>query len=191
MLPKLKYDLFEFLTTLPNRCRYLMSFHPYNHDGSVNDYSATVQYLRRVLLNPPPNVEFITVSHKSRWVTEATQEQWRQQWTGLPITVHCNASLNPWTGRIQEDGISKFDGCPYGDFGHMFFGVTGNAVACCLDLEEEIVFGNVLTDTPRAIFERLTDFYADQRARKVQHAVCHDCFGLPKASKELLQLGAR
>lgn len=191
LLPKWRdrgQDFFDLLRSLPNRVRYLMSFHPHNHDGSVNDYSETKTYLKEVLRNPPPNVEFITVSHRSKWVTSAMQESWQQWWTGLPITVHSNCTINPWTGRItEEEGMAHFNGCPYGDFGHMFFGVTGNVIACCLDLEEEIIFGNVLQNTPPDMIAALEAFYADQRAGKWKHQVCADCYGQKR--NDLVKLG--
>ncbi len=188
-------DFIQFLTTLPNKVRYLMSFHPYNHDGSENDYRTTIVYLKKVLQSPPHNVEFITVSHKSKWVSESIQQAWSRQWVGLPITVHSNCSLNPWTGRIEEEGITKFNGCPYGDFGHWFFGATGNVVGCCLDLEEEIVLGNVLEETPPEMFKRTFEFYERQRLamelkRIPDHAVCADCFGY-KREPQLQQLGVK
>lgn len=187
-------DLFDFLATLPNRVRFMMSYHPFNHDNSPNDYALTVGYLKGVLRDPPPNVEFITVSHKSRWVSEEMQQEWRHEWEGYPITVHCNCSINPWTGRIESD--LKFNGCPYADFGHWFFGATGNVIACCLDLEEEIVLGNVLRDDPGDMFAATEAFYAEQRrilAAREQHlrGVCRDCFGQQRDERqlELVQLG--
>lgn len=191
-------DFMAFLATLPNRVRYMMSYHPRNHDGSENDYSRTIDYMRSVLRDPPHNVEFITVSHKSRWVTEEMQSTWRQNWIGLPITVHSNCSLNPWTGLIEEEGTVQFNGCPYADFGHWFFGVTGNVIACCLDLEEEIVLGNVMQNCARAMFEVTNDFYAKQRRAMSEkqappHAVCYNCFGLkrPDVPADLVPLGVR
>lgn len=198
MLPKWRdrgQDFFEFLASLPNRVRYLMSYHPKNFDYSVNDYSATILYLKEVLRNPPPNVEFVTVSHQSKWVSEETQENYKKAWEGLPITVHCNCTINPWTGLIESD--LKFNGCPYSDFGHWFFGATGNIIACCLDLEEEIVLGNVLVDDPAAMFAATEAFYAEQRRileSKELHpyGVCRDCFGQKRDSTpELLQLGVK
>lgn len=193
MLPKLAAqgrDFFEFLGSLPNHCRYLMSFHPYNHDGSANNYSGVINYLQKVLRHPPRNVEFITVSHRSKWVSEQVQVWWQKQWAGLPITVHNNCSINPWTGRIEE-ATTKFNGCPYGDGGHWFFGVTGNIIACCLDLEEEIILGNVMRDDPAAMFAATEAFYAEQRRRqsageKPEHAVCFDCFGYKRPDLVLL-----
>jgi sulfatase maturation enzyme AslB (radical SAM superfamily) len=185
-------DFFNFLGTLPNRVRYMMSFHPFNHDNSYNDYSETIKYLRDVLRNPPSNVEFITVSHKSKWVSEQLQESWRREWEGLPITVHANCAINPWTGRMEDMATCHYNGCPYSDFGHWFFGVTGNVIACCLDLEEEIVLGNVMRDDPAEMFARTEAFYVEQRrilAAKEQHprGVCSNCFGQDRSN--LVQLG--
>ena len=199
MLPKWRdrgQDFFEFLATLPNHVRYLMSYHPRNHDDSVNDYSEIVPYLKEVLRLPPPNVEFITVSHKSRWVSPEMQEAWRATWAGLPITVHCNCSINPWTGLMEDIATCHYNGCPYSDFGHWFIGVTGNIIACCLDLEEEIVLGNVLIDDPKDMFLKTEAFYKEQRrilTTREQHplGVCRNCFGQRRddAPVKLVQLG--
>ena len=195
MLPKWKergQDFMEFLATLPNRVRYMMSYHPRNHDDSVNNYAPVVGYLSRVLADPPKNVEFITVSHKSRWVTDEMQNKWRTVWQGLPITVHANCSINPWTGRMEDIAPCAYNGCPYSDFGHWFFGATGNVIACCLDLEEEIILGNVLRDDPAEVFVITEAFYAEQRrilAAKEQHprGVCRNCYGQKR--DDLVQLG--
>ena len=196
MLPKWRdrgQDFFEFLATLPNKVRYMMSYHPFNHDYTINDYTATIAYLKEVLRDPPCNVEFITVSHKSKWVSEEVQESWKREWAGMPITVHCNCSINPWTGRMEDIATCHYNGCPYADFGHWFFGATGNAIACCLDLEEEIILGNVLLDDPTEVFKRTDAFYKEQRQiledkRKVAYPVCANCFG-QKREDTLIQLG--
>lgn len=194
MLPKWRdrgQDFLDFLGTLPNRVRYMMSYHPRNHDDSVNDYTAVIAYLKQKLSAPPPNVEFISVSHKSHWVSEEMQDAWVNEWVGYPITVHKNCSINPWTGRMEDIATCAYNGCPYADFGHWFFGVTGNIIACCLDLEEEIVLGNVLTHEPGEMFLTTDAFYATQREileakAKVTHQVCANCFGQKR--EELIQL---
>jgi hypothetical protein len=153
--------------------------------------------LKNVLRNPPRNVEFIAVSHRSKWVSEETQENWRATWAGLPITVHCNCSINPWTGLMEDIATCHHNGCPYSDFGHWFFGVTGNVIACCMDLEEEIVLGNVLRDDPTDMFARTAAFYAEQprilEAKELHpRGVCRNCFGQHRndAHYELIQIGA-
>lgn len=197
MLPKLAAqgrDFFQMLSALPNKVRYMMSYHPRNHDNSINDYDEVVSYLRRVLQTPPVNVEFISVSHKSKWVSEEMQNIWVQTWAGFPITVHKNCSINPWTGRMEDQATCSYNGCPYSDFGHWFFGVTGNIIACCLDLEEEIVLGNVLIDDPAAMFQKTEAFYSEQRRllaakEQVTHQVCANCFGQKR--ENIVQLGMK
>jgi len=202
MLPKWekgRRDFFQFLSTLSNPVRYMMSYHPYNHDNSINNYEPVVTYLKKMFHSSglPRNVEFITVSHKSKWVSEDMQQAWKQTWLGYPITVHCNVHINPWTGRIKEEGTTKFNGCPYGDFGHWFFGATGNIIACCLDLEEEIIIGNVLEDNPSDMFEQTSKFYEVQREtqrlkQRPLNAVCDNCFNYDRNDREpkqMLQLG--
>lgn len=208
MLPKWNHrgqDFFEFLSCLPNRVRYMMSHHPKNYDYTVNDYGSTISYLKKVLCNPPKNVEFITVTHQSKWVSEETQENWKKTWEGLPITVHCNTHINPWTGRMEDIATCQYKGCPYSDFGHWFFGVTGNIIACCLDLEEEIILGNVLRDSADEMLTKTQKFYTRQKeilrnvqaspsvnpAALIDHQVCANCFGGKRANKtpELVQLG--
>ncbi len=200
MLPKLAkrgQDFFQLIGSLPNKFRYMMSYHPKNHDYTANDYSEVIPYLKEVLSNPPPNVEFISVSHKSKWVSEETQNNWCATWQGLPITVHKNCSINPWTGRMEDIATCAYNGCPYSDFGHWFIGVTGNIIACCLDLEEEIVLGNVLKDDPAEMFKVTEAFYAEQRrileAKELHpRGVCRNCFGQKRDDvSELIQLGAR
>lgn len=195
MLPKWRdrgQDFIDFLGSLPNNVRYMMSYHPRNHDDSINDYTQVIRYLKQVLENPPPNVEFISVSHKSKWVSEEMQIAWQREWAGLPITVHCNCSINPWTGRMEDIATCAYNGCPYADFGHWFFGVSGNIIACCLDLEEEIVLGNVLVDDPDHMFGVTDAFYKRQQqilANKepVDHQVCANCFG----QKRTVELGSK
>ncbi len=195
MLPKWRdrgQDFIDFLGSLPNQVRYMMSYHPRNHDDSVNDYTEVISYLQTKLQNPPPNVEFISVSHKSKWVSEETQNNWKQLCANYPITVHCNCSINPWTGRMEDIATCAYNGCPYADFGHWFFGVSGNIIACCLDLEEEIVLGNVMTDDPDHMFGVTDAFYSRQRQLleqkgPVDHQVCANCFGQKRTN--LVALG--
>ena len=129
-------------------------------------------------------------------MTKERLDEWRATWQKYidrGLSVHANVGLNPWTGRIDEPGTVEFHGCPYADFGHMFFGVTGNIIACCMDLEEEIIFGNVMKDDPAEMVRVLEAFYKEQQriaAEKtgLKHQVCSNCFGLGPRT-DLIQLG--
>lgn len=189
----LRRSFIEFLGSLPNPIRLLVSFHFKNHDGTDNDYTETSHTLRECVHQYlPRNVELIFVSHVVGDMTLDRLHEWKAGWRGEEatgrLTVHVNTHINPWTGRIE--GTYCHNRCMYDDFGSMFFGATGNVVACCMDLEEEIVFGNVLTHPPEEMYAAVETFYAGQRRREVKHAVCRNCFGLPPAAG-LLQVGTR
>lgn len=201
-LPK-KPGFLEFLGSLPSQLRMLMSFHFFNGDGSANDYTATEALVRKYLDENrwPSNVELILTSHLIRPMTVERLAEWKATWqcyidTRQISAVHANVSINPWTGRIKEEGTVQFNGCPYADFGHYFFGVTGNIIACCLDLEEEIILGNVLKDDPAEMFKKTEAFYAEQRRiqtekLRVNYPVCSNCYNQKREdiSSELVQLG--
>lgn len=201
LLPKWRErgeDFVDFLGSLPNRSRLMVSFHFHNHDGKQNDYTDTTAYLRDLVLSRrvPGNVELIIVSHLIAPSTQAMLDEWKASWYDCiasgKLTVHTNASINPWTGRMEDVATCHYNGCPYADFGHMFFGATGNIIACCMDLEEEIVFGNVMTDEPAAMVAKLEAFYAEQRRvleqkSKAAYPVCANCYGQKR--DDLVQLG--
>lgn len=199
MLPKLKYDFLDLLGSLPNKCRLLVSFHFHNHDGSVNDYDDTTVFLKRALRKKPSNVEVIFASHliapQTRESLNAWKDSWRAEEEAKLVTVHANVNINPWTGLMKDVATCEYHGCPYADFGHVFIGATGNVVSCCLDLEEEIVHGNVMVDPPDLVMGRLESFYAAQRrGEAIQNGwnVCFDCHGQKRPDKvknELIQLG--
>jgi hypothetical protein len=195
LLPK-RPGFIDFLGSLPNKVRLLVSFHFYNHDGTLNDYADTTQFFKRLFAGPTPgNIEFIFASHLIPPMTTERLAEWKNGWRAEAaagrVTVHANVNINPWTGLIDAPGLSHFTGCPYERFDHMFFGATGNIVPCCMDLEEEIIFGNVMYDDPETMFGTVRAFYAAQFRREVNHGLCHNCFGLPPKEKapDLLQIG--
>jgi len=188
----LKRSFIEFLGSLPNPTRLLVSFHFFNYDGTENDYTSTTEVLKDCVHNyKPDNLEVIFVSHLVPPMTSDRLNKWKDSWdkevsTGK-LTVHANVAINPWTGLI-ENATVHHGGCPYNDFHSMFFGATGNVIACCMDLEEEIVFGNVMKDDPEKMVGTVRAFYAAQKRREVNHKVCYDCFGIPKQQVDLIQL---
>jgi hypothetical protein len=197
LLPK-RPGFLDFLGSLPNQVQLLVSFHFYNHDGSVNDYTATTALLKAWLSRPklgPENIEFVFASHLVAPMTKEKLLAWKETWRSFidagRVTVHANVSLNPWTGLIDTPNLAKFeDGCPYQHFDHMFFGATGNIVGCCMDLEEDIVFGNVMHDKPEDMLSTVRAFYVSQKMKILRYDVCRNCFGLPPKEKDgLLQLG--
>ena len=193
----LKHSFLDFLWSLPNKVTLLISFHFHNHDGTYNDYKKTTDLLQTVFSGrkvTDQNVEFVLTSHLIAPMTSARLLEWKEMWRPWidegKVTVHANVSINPWTGLMKDVATCQHHGCPYSEFGHMFFGATGNVIACCMDLEEEIVFGNVLKDDPEEMVAKVREFYAAQKHGKPLYSVCNDCYGLPREEKQgLLQLG--
>ncbi len=175
-------DIINFLDSLKSRVWLLVSFHFYNADESRNDYSKIEELMVRILnsVKPYKNIDFIFTSHVTKFMSKLELGIWEKIWKDkvpeVRLTVGLNDCINPWTGLIQADNLAHFDSCPYADFGHIFVGVTGNIVSCCMALEEDIQFGNVLTDTVETIFERLEAFYARLRARRYPE-LCRKCVG--------------
>jgi hypothetical protein len=187
LLPKMPLFV-DFLGSLPNKTRLLVTYHFYNHDGSVNEYGRTTQYLLSRKNDWPANVELILASHLIPPMVREDLNIWKEGWQYLlpGVQVHANVEINPWTGLIPE-GKHQHHGCPYENFDHVFFGVTGNIVACCMDLEEEIKFGNVMTADPQEMLGTVSAFYAAQKRREMNHDVCSNCFGVERTN--LVQLG--
>lgn len=189
----LSWKFIDFLASLPHHVRLMISFHFFNHDGSTNDYTRTAKLLREVFSGggQPGNVEFILSSHQTR-LSAGLISEWAEGWRSFAeagrCVVHANVNINPWTGLIDEPGVIQFGRCPYERFDHMFFGVTGNVLACCMDLEEELVFGNVMQDRAEDMVSSLRAFYKAQEMKVLRHDVCRNCFGL-EPRKDLLQLG--
>ena len=88
-----------------------------------------------------------------------------------------NSDINPWGGLIKQEHMSTFTGCPYGDGEHFFIGVTGNVIPCCIDLEEEIIFGNIMKDPKSEILERRNEFYQSLKEGPTR-SLCKRCLNL-------------
>lgn len=185
-------DFIDFLGTLPMVFDVLVSFHFNNHDGTTNDYGPLTDYLKAKIRTRPHNVRFILASHLVAPMTRERLDEWKASWDkeNLGIPVHANCSINPWTGRVDDPNCVTFNACPYSDFGHWFFGATGNVIPCCLDLEEDVILGNVMTDDPAEVYERCKAFYERHQKRDVPHTLCNNCYNLP-VDPQLIQVGVR
>ena len=175
-------DFVEFLSTLKNNVRILISFHFHGAGGKKVDYTNVSHVIERCMAKQYKNVEFVLVTHKIDSISMEELTVWEDKWkpalaqydkfTGL----HVNPHINPWAERIKQSNIVSFNGsCPYADFGHLFFGVTGNIIPCCMDLEEEIVFGNVLTDNKETMMDKVHHFYKQLENKKVEDKLCQKC----------------
>lgn len=175
-------DFIDFLSTLPNDIWLFISFHFYNYDGKRNNYDKLENLMFKILnsQNPYDNIKFVFTSHVTRFITKDDLNIWGQIWYNkVPegrLTIGINDHINPWTGLIKEENCVTFDACPYADFGHLFIGVTGNVIPCCMILEEDVILGNVMVDSPEDIYKRLDNFYSKLRKREFT-GICRKCIG--------------
>lgn len=177
----LTQDVIGLLGSLQNKCVIFISFHFENADGSKNDYEEKSEEIRNIIINANDNIEFVMVSHIIREEDRKRLEDWKQSWDMFRAqnprlsAVHINEHINPWCERITVGNLVSFEGCPYGDGEHLFIGSTGNVLPCCMDLEEEIVFGNVLSDRKEDIIEKRTSFYAELARKEYNYDLCRKC----------------
>lgn len=169
----------EFLSELPNRIWLLVSFHFFNADGSKNDYEHTTKVIQYGIEKNYPNIDFVLTSHVTRFCPEEDLHKWENSWLKYSGkgNWYCalNKHINPWTGLIKEDNCVTFDSCPYGDFGHLFIGSTGNVIPCCMVLEEDIIFGNIMTDSKENIFKKAEQFYKNLNSKVIVEPICKRC----------------
>lgn len=174
--------IINMLGSLPNLTWLYVSYHFFNFDGSVNDYAKTNYVVWRGIEKKLDNVAILATSHITRFASREFLEAWESDWRsnihdgiegayGLMINNH----INPWTGLIEEENCVTFDGCPYQDFGHLFIGVTGNVIPCCMDLEEVLSVGNILEESKDVLFERMSDFYSKLSTNLPN--LCRKCMG--------------
>jgi len=178
----LEPDFVKKLGVFRSKFWILVSFHFFDDEGRfVKKYEEAEKNIIACIQNAPANVDFIFASHVTDYAEKQTLEMWKRMWEERELprltAVHVNEAINPWLGLIKQKNAIVFHDCPYTDGEHMFFGVTGNLIACCMDLEEGIVFGNVMVDDKDEILNKRSEFYQSLRDGEVKRGVCKKCLG--------------
>jgi len=177
----LTQDVVDLFGSLLNQCAILVSFHFENADGSRNDYEQKTEEIRKMLLRAGSNIDFVVTTHIVRENDRQRLSEWKKGWDELRKThpslkaVYVNEHINPWCGRIDVGDLVSFDACPYGDGEHLFIGSTGNVIPCCMDLEEEVIFGNILNNAREDILEMRKQFYSELARKEYYHSLCRRC----------------
>lgn len=171
-----------FFTSLPMKICMLISFHFWSYKGDRYNYNKISETLLNCLkIAEGTNVEFILATHKIDISPMSELKIWQNRWLSISggfdclKAVHLNTSINPWGGLIESKNSSTFSTCPYMDGAHFFIGVTGNALPCCIDLEEEIKFGNIMVDECKEIVLLRDEFYQKLKNKNVEEELCLRC----------------
>lgn len=172
----------ESISPNGNKLWLLVTFHMHKYDGTRYEFEKAEENVKQCIEMKCPNVEFILATHKTDYTKERDVKKWYVRWANVATenpsiyAIHANTHINPWGGRIeQKEGMVHFYSCPYGDSAHYFIGSSGNVLPCCIDLDEEIVFGNVLTDDIEEIERNRQEFYTRIMSDKVDFELCGKC----------------
>ncbi len=176
-------DFVDFLGTIPNKVWLLVSF----HFLQVTDKETTIVFkndfeLINSLKKNYENIEYVFVTHEVDGGDSFKLLGWQKAWIEIAKEfpnklrdVVINPHINPWTGLIQDSHNVQFESCPYGDFGHLFIGVTGTVLPCCMDLEEELDMGNIMTTGKQLLFDRVSQFYSLINNGNTEGLLCKRC----------------
>ena len=182
---RLTKDKIEFMKDLTNKFWFLVSFHLFNADGKRNDYVQIAENLVNCLAMRTENFEFVIATHKTDFADMDELDAWKARWIEIAKIypalrgIHINTALNPWLGLIDQGNTITFPACPYADGQHLFIGVTGNVLACCMDLEEDLVFGNVHDQDFNIAMTSRQRHYQNLRSGKILEDVCKRCLTKP------------
>lgn len=166
---------------------FLVTFHRHDKKGKAYDLPThkVLGALEAIKTYELPDVKFVLTSHKTDLVEQKDMDEWLEFWTGQKVffpsiwDVHANTDINPWGERIKMKNTVTFDKCPYRDGLHLFIGVTGNVLPCCIDLEEDIIFGNIMKDNWEDISDRRDAFY-EEILTESKYEVCQKCLTRPE-----------
>lgn len=159
----------------------LISFHFFDYTGKMVEYGKTMLNIEETIKNAPPNVEFVFVTHLTDFANRKVLEMWQDRMKLLIKKfpklrdVHLNTAINPWAGLIEQKNCISFPSCPYLDGEHLFIGVAGDVIACCMDLEEEITFGNVMLEDCDHILMKRKNFYEALKKGFWKRPLCERC----------------
>lgn len=182
---------YDFARRLPNKFQVLVSYHFQGFRTRRPDCEEIVQYdcepaeaeLRQCIADPAGNVELVLVSHVTPYSDAEQQNAWQARWAQVAANrpevlsaVHLNRDINPWAGHI-DIGTTTFQVCPYDTGEHLFVGVTGNILPCCMDLNEELTIADLAQYDMEEIMELRRRFYYDVQRPKSRRPRCIACIG--------------
>ena len=175
----------DYLTQFNNQFFVYLTFHRYDYLGNREERCLGVcEELKRIIKSEPDNVQIVVVVHATDYEDKGDLETWELYWNKKVRqymclhAAHVNYNINPWPRR-QIRAVHNTDpkACPYTEGSHIFVGVTGNVTACCGDIDEEIILGNIVVDDPETIESNRYDFYYKMRNDVYSEELCQICIG--------------
>lgn len=182
----LSEGIVDFLGSLDNDIHIFVTEHPIGRNRSQIDHCyKTRNNTIKAIAKHYNNLTFYLTLHSITKNRELDEKIWQDYWEmekqhhSNIKAIHLNKNINPWLGFIKEGKTTIFSKCPFIEYPFLCFGVTGNALACCIDLNEELIIGNISNDTKTTILENLSTIRRNLHNNTVKDmAPCNRCIKL-------------
>lgn len=154
----LNKDIVDSMGNCNNEVHLLVTEHPLSREG-VQDTTQVRFKLEEAVRRNFKNIKFHITIHNPNNIDYS---DWKNHWEYLKedypniMSIHINSDINPWVGFIDNKVENRFKNCPFIEYDSIFFGVTGNCLPCCIDLNEEASLGNVLIEEKEYLVNKLT-----------------------------------
>lgn len=159
----LKDEIVDFLGSLPNEFHILITEHWNGRGGIQLAASQTTRInIKDAIEKRYSNLKFHLTLHSVSTGENINENTWKSIWDSQKENYPCiqhvtiNKQINPWLGLVNVGQITRFEKCPFVDYPYICFGVEGTALACCIDLNEELSLGNINLESKEIILKRLS-----------------------------------
>ena len=145
-------DILDILGSVPNNISIFVTDHTVSREGT-QDSTKTLANFTNAVDREYTNISLNLTKHAFNGQTKE-DANWLRTWNVYKhdhpnvAAIHLNQHKNSWAGFV---GTEKYNSCPFIEYEFVGVGITGNVTMCCLDLNEELVAGNILTDTKEDI----------------------------------------
>lgn len=172
-------DILDILGSVPNAISIFVTDHTASRKGT-QDSTKTLANFTNAVDRGYTNISLNLTKHA---FNEQTKEDtnWLRTWNVYKhdhpnvSSIHLNSHKNSWAGFV---GTAKYDSCPFMEYEFIGVGITGNVTMCCLDLNEELVAGNILTDSKEDIMSSRYNYKQLITAKDVSTLnPCKRCIG--------------
>ncbi len=175
-------DKVDALGSLKNEVHLLITEH-WNRRGNTKP---SIEHTRAnaimAIEKAYPNIKIhLTMHHVEENFSEKEQE-WKREMEERKkrypniINITVNTVINRWLGWNNMPGVVPFHSCPFLEENTVFFGVTGNMVPCCIDLNEEMILGNINTHSKEVLMINRNEVFSKLRqARHMELIPCNRC----------------